>query len=173
MPGVNSTDTLNVHTLAIQVPIRRLTRNRATPSGVAAANAVIGVSTSASRQAIRGIQMSLMRGHEAHRDVGVTARPAVLELGADVGAAVIYTTAALDGAEIEIKPARGDWDGTHTAVRRRPGEPGCEPIFAALFYGLAAGTYDLRLRHQSQSIQVCGGRVTEDTWYPGDVSHQA
>lgn len=56
MPGVNSTDTLNVHSLAIQVPISQLTRNGATPSGVTDPDAVIGVWTSASRQTIRGIE---------------------------------------------------------------------------------------------------------------------
>ncbi|MBO0887250.1 MAG: DUF4331 domain-containing protein, partial [Acidimicrobiales bacterium] len=56
MPGVNSTDMLNVHSLAIQVPIRRITRNGARPSGVSDPSAVIGVWTSASRQKIRGIQ---------------------------------------------------------------------------------------------------------------------
>ena len=35
MTGVNSTDMLNVHSLAIQVPIARLTRSGRTPTGVA------------------------------------------------------------------------------------------------------------------------------------------
>ena len=56
MPAVNSTDMLNVHTLAIQVPISQLTHNGATPSGVGDPNAMIGVWTTASRQAIRGIE---------------------------------------------------------------------------------------------------------------------
>jgi hypothetical protein len=94
----------------------------------------------------------------------MTARPAVLELGEDVGAAVMYTTAAHDGAEMEIKPCRRNWNGRHTSVRRRPGGQGSEPQFAALFYGLRAGTYDLRLRHDTRSIQVSGGQVTEETW---------
>jgi len=88
----------------------------------------------------------------------------VLELGEDIGAAVIYTTAALEGAEIEIKPQCGQWDGTHSAVRRRVGAPGREDIFAILYFGLRAGTYDLRLRDQARSIEVVGGRVTEETW---------
>ncbi|MBO0691591.1 MAG: hypothetical protein J2P58_01730 [Acidimicrobiaceae bacterium] len=96
--------------------------------------------------------------------MNVTASPAVLELGADVGAAVVYTPAALNGAEIEIKPRCGEWNGAHTAVRRRPAGQGCVPLFAALFYGLPAGTYDLRLRDDHRSIQVHGGRVTEKTW---------
>jgi hypothetical protein len=94
----------------------------------------------------------------------VTAQPAVLELGAGIGAAVIYATAALEGAEIEIKSRRGHWDGTHTAVRRRLGGRGSQPQFAALFYGLPAGTYDLRLESDVRSIEVSGGRVTEETW---------
>jgi Domain of unknown function (DUF4331) len=55
MPAVNSTDMVNVHSLAIQVPISQLTNNGASPSGVGSSNAVIGVWTSASRQKIRGI----------------------------------------------------------------------------------------------------------------------
>jgi hypothetical protein len=107
-----------------------------------------------------------MHEHEAHRDVGVTARPAVLELGGNVGAAVVYTTAALDGVEIEIKPGGADWNGAHTAVRRRPSGRDSEPQFAALFYGLAEGTYDLRVRERDdvRSIEVVGGQVTEQTW---------
>lgn len=105
-----------------------------------------------------------MHRHEAHRDAGVTAQPAVLELGANVGAAVVYTTAALDGVEIEIKPGGGDWNGAHTAVRRRPGGRDSEPQFAALFFGLAAGRYDIRVRDDVRSIEVVGGGVTEQTW---------
>jgi hypothetical protein len=56
MPGVNSTDVVNVHTLAIQVPITRLTANGRTPSGVSDPTAVIGMWTSASRQAVRAIE---------------------------------------------------------------------------------------------------------------------
>jgi len=100
----------------------------------------------------------------AHRDICVTAQPAVLELGANVGAAVVYTTAALDGKEIEIKPDDGDWDGSHTAVRRRPAGPGSGLQFAALFFGLRAGSYDLRLGDDSRRIEVSGGSVTELNW---------
>jgi hypothetical protein len=77
----------------------------------------------------------------------IAARPAVLELGEDIGAAVIYTKGVHDGAELEIKPHGSDWNGHHTAIRRRPsGRPGRDDVYAALFYGLRAGRYDLRLR---------------------------
>jgi hypothetical protein len=56
MPGVNSGDMLNVHSLAIQVPIERLTRNHSKPNDADDPNAAIGVWTSASRQKIRGIK---------------------------------------------------------------------------------------------------------------------
>jgi hypothetical protein len=48
MPGVNSTAAVNVHSLALQVPIGELTRS--TPSGPMDPAAVIGVWTTASRQ---------------------------------------------------------------------------------------------------------------------------
>jgi hypothetical protein len=51
MPGVNSTADVNVHSLALQVPISQLTRGGA--SRVTDAAAVIGVWTTASRQRVR------------------------------------------------------------------------------------------------------------------------
>ena len=49
--GVNATAALNVHSIAIQVPITQLTRRR--PHGVTDPAAVIGVWTTASRQRVR------------------------------------------------------------------------------------------------------------------------
>ncbi len=51
MPGVNSTADVNVHSLALQVPITQLTRTR--PTGPSDPAAVIGVWTTASRQQVR------------------------------------------------------------------------------------------------------------------------
>ena len=51
MPGVNSTADVNVHTLALQIPVDQLTRS--TPSGPGDPAAVIGVWTTASRQRVR------------------------------------------------------------------------------------------------------------------------
>lgn len=51
MPGVNSTADVNVHTLALQIPVDQLTRSR--PSGPGDPAAVIGVWTTASRQRVR------------------------------------------------------------------------------------------------------------------------
>jgi Domain of unknown function (DUF4331) len=52
MPGVNSLAASNVHTLALQIPIRQLTRNSSTPASVTDPAAVIGVWTTASRQKV-------------------------------------------------------------------------------------------------------------------------
>ena len=88
----------------------------------------------------------------------------MLDIGSHVGAAVVYVTAALDGAEIEIRPRHVDWTGTHTAVRRRSQlDADSPPVFAALFDRLAAGPYDLRVRGKPGAlvhpIEVVGGQV--------------
>jgi hypothetical protein len=49
MPGVNGLRGLNVHTIALQVPISDLTRDGSTPKNVMSAKSVIGVWASASR----------------------------------------------------------------------------------------------------------------------------
>jgi hypothetical protein len=51
--GVNSTAGVNVHSIAIQVPIRDLTSNRTTPGSPTNPAAVLGVWTTASRQKVR------------------------------------------------------------------------------------------------------------------------
>src|SRR5271165_4089218 len=52
-PGVDALQTLNVHSIAIQVPISRLTANGAVPSEVMSSEAVLGVWGSASRRKLR------------------------------------------------------------------------------------------------------------------------
>ncbi len=51
--GINSTKGLNVHSLALQIPMSELTANHSTPSSVASAASVIGVWTAAYRQKVR------------------------------------------------------------------------------------------------------------------------
>jgi hypothetical protein len=53
--GVDSTQGYNVSTIAIEVPIQDLTRNRAVPSGPTDPNAVIGVWATSSRRSTRVI----------------------------------------------------------------------------------------------------------------------
>ena len=53
--GVDTLRGLNVNTIAIEVPIQELTRNRLIPTGTTDPNAVIGVFSTASRRSIRAI----------------------------------------------------------------------------------------------------------------------
>ena len=54
--GVNSTAGVNVHSIAIQVPIDQLTANGSQPTSVTDPAAVIGVWTTASRQKVRHVR---------------------------------------------------------------------------------------------------------------------
>jgi Domain of unknown function (DUF4331) len=53
--GVDATKTLNIHTIALQVPIAELTSNRKVPTDPASSSSVIGVWSSASRRKVRMI----------------------------------------------------------------------------------------------------------------------
>jgi hypothetical protein len=52
-PGVDATKTLNIHTIALQIPISQLTANHGVPRDINAKNAVIGVWSAASRRKVR------------------------------------------------------------------------------------------------------------------------
>ncbi len=99
----------------------------------------------------------------------VTAGPSaagsvVLDLGAGVGAMVLYTPADLAGAEIEISQ-EGDPAArrTHALVRARG-----SGVCAAVYPGLAAGRYTVWRDAATPAgiAEVVGGQVT--TWHwPG------
>jgi hypothetical protein len=91
----------------------------------------------------------------------------IMELGADIGALILYTPADMDGEEIEI--SRGDEPGsrrTHSQVRARhmPGET----RYAAVYPGLTAGRYTVwRDAHRpAAAVTVTGGQVSSCRW-PG------
>jgi hypothetical protein len=91
----------------------------------------------------------------------------VLDIGGDIGAAVVTTGADLDNAEIEIRPQEGQWTGKHVAVLERQVAGG--PVFAAVFPSLPAGVYHLRVRTEPadgpvHSIVVNGGQVLTTCW---------
>jgi hypothetical protein len=87
----------------------------------------------------------------------------VVDIGGEVGAAIVHAPASLSGSEIEIRRCGAVWDGTHVAVRSRHGPEGV--VHAALFYGLSRGSYEARLRNDDEgpvaTITVEGGRVSE------------
>jgi hypothetical protein len=91
----------------------------------------------------------------------------VVDIGGDMGAAVIYTPHELAGEEIEIRAAGTAWDGTHTGVWERRG-PGISAT-AAVFGSLRAGRYELRIKGSAGTehpdpVVIEGAQVTQVTW---------
>jgi hypothetical protein len=94
----------------------------------------------------------------------------VMELGAGIGALILYTPPGLDGEEIEI--SRDDEPGalapgaarTHSRVRPRP-VPGATR-YAAVYPGLPAGRYTIWRDEQTAatSATVTGGQVSSCYW---------
>jgi hypothetical protein len=87
----------------------------------------------------------------------------VLDIGADVGALVLYCPAELDGAEIEISRAVPAGSvRTHSQVRMR--KTGEVRVFAAVYPGLNAGTYTIwsDAATPAGTVVIEGGQVT--TW---------
>ena len=91
----------------------------------------------------------------------------VMELGADIGALVLFTPADMDGREIEI--SRDDDPGarrTHSQVRRR--HVATVTRYAAVYPSLPAGRYTVwRDEHNpAVAVTVTGGQVSSCRW-PG------
>jgi hypothetical protein len=93
----------------------------------------------------------------------------LVELGGNIGAAVLFTGPELNGEEIEIRPTGAVWSGTHVAVRERRLESG--PRWAALFGSLPAGAYEVRLKGDPSSpilkLEVEGGHIAQGRWPTG------
>ncbi len=93
----------------------------------------------------------------------VHAGEVVLDIGDGIGALIIYTTAALEGKEIEVirAPAVAR---VHTEVleRRIAGRP----VFAAVYASLPAGRYHIwgfDPNPQSE-VEIVSGQVSEVDW---------
>ena len=86
----------------------------------------------------------------------------VVDIGGDVGAAIVSTPASFVGSEIEIRRCGGAWDGTHVAVRER--RVSGDVLHAAFFPSLEFGTYEVRRKGDAAgpvaSLTVEGGRVS-------------
>jgi hypothetical protein len=93
--------------------------------------------------------------------------PTVLDIGDDFGALVLYTSADLVGAEIEISPDGEPDRRRHVAVHPRHFPGGT--AHAAVYYGLAAGTYDLWAADGTCALTVSieGNTITESAWPEG------
>jgi hypothetical protein len=87
----------------------------------------------------------------------------VVDIGGNVGALIIDTSAAMADIEIEISP-EGSARRTHVAVRERRGSG--PVLHAAVFPALAAGTYTLWEPggEARGTVEVVGGQVTRAAW---------
>jgi hypothetical protein len=85
----------------------------------------------------------------------------VMEVGGHIGALVLYTDGALDGAEIDLFRIGADRPFVHSAVRARHLSDGT--CHAAVYPGVPAGDYVVAA-HGSVGpliVTIEGGRVTE------------
>ena len=92
----------------------------------------------------------------------------VLDIGGEVGAAVVVAPAALAGVEIEARPVDRAAPGhlPHVAVVARP-VPAGGVLHSAVFGALPAARYELYQRPAGPvrlRLSVAGGEVTEAVW---------
>ena len=86
---------------------------------------------------------------------------AVLDIGEDIGALVIYTGQEMLGNEIEVSPKGNRSLRIHAAVLER--KINGRTSFAALFLELSEGDY-ITLTTPSSEITIIGGQVAELDW---------
>lgn len=91
----------------------------------------------------------------------------VMELGADIGALILYTPTDMDGRELEI--SRDDDPGarrTHSQVR--PRHMATVTRYAAVYPNLPAGAYTIWSGEQrpAATVVITGGQVSSCRW-PG------
>jgi len=91
---------------------------------------------------------------------------AVLDIGEDMGALVIYTGEELRGKEIEVCPKANDAQRTHTAVLER--KVNGRTMFAALFLALPEGDYTT-CSTPSSEVTIAGGQVAELDWRESNI----
>jgi hypothetical protein len=89
---------------------------------------------------------------------------AVLDIGDDVGALIIYCRLELLGRQIDVSLRGYEWQRTHTDVLER--RVNNRPIFAALFQSLRVGDYVIWGNSQEPigEVTITGGQVTEIDW---------
>ena len=100
---------------------------------------------------------------ERHDD-RVHTESVVLDIGQDVGALLIYTTAELRGREIEVSARAGGAKRVHVEVLER--RVNGRAVFAAVFPGLRAGDYEIWENDPSPrgTVTIVGGEVATVDW---------
>ena len=90
--GLDSLKGFNVHSIAIQVPIKRLTSDGSQPAAPTAANAVIGVWSTTSRQATRVLSPGKTQSSGDYVQVSRLGNPLVNEVVAPMGAKDLFNS---------------------------------------------------------------------------------
>jgi hypothetical protein len=88
----------------------------------------------------------------------------VLDIGAGLGALIVYADSVLHGREIEISPTGADGERQHKDVLER--RIGARPTFSAVFDKLPAGSYTLWVDDAAQvrGVAIADGIVAELDW---------
>lgn len=100
--GVDGLSGFNVNTIAIEVPISALTRDGGVPTGPTAANAVIGVWSTASRQRTRVIRQDRIQSFGPFAQVSRLGNPLVNELVVPLGLKDAFNTLVPAGDSVLV-----------------------------------------------------------------------
>jgi hypothetical protein len=89
---------------------------------------------------------------------------AILDIGDDMGALIIYCRSELRGRQIDVSLRGREWQRTHTDVLER--RTNNQQIFAALFLALPVGDYVIwgNSKEPIGEVTITGGRVSEINW---------
>jgi hypothetical protein len=101
--------------------------------------------------------------HEPVR-TGVWAEDAVLDIGGDVGALILYAGPEYRDREIEVSPIDDDTARIHTAIHERVLNGA--PAFAGIYAALPAGEYRVWSDDPDlpDRVTIVGGEVAELDW---------
>ncbi|HXN38591.1 MAG TPA: hypothetical protein VN892_11165 [Solirubrobacteraceae bacterium] len=88
----------------------------------------------------------------------------VLDIGADLGALIVHTDAAMLGVEVEISATGHDDQRSHKDVLER--EINGRPAYTAVFDKVREGSYTLWVDDvaRTRDVVVAGGSVSELDW---------
>jgi hypothetical protein len=90
----------------------------------------------------------------------------VLDIGGELGALIVHTSAAMLGTEVEISPSGEDHNRSHKDVLER--EINGRPAYTLVFDKLREGSYTLWVNDKPvmRDVAITGGTVAEARWAP-------